>query len=100
MGLVLNKDANLLAENGGHISLTKHWARYLLSRMGFVKRRANTKSKVSVEQFNELKELFLLDFNNAVEMDNVPEELVINWDQTGINYVCAHILMDNGTRRC
>ena len=28
MGLVLNKDTNLLAENGGHISLTKHWARY------------------------------------------------------------------------
>ena len=35
----------------------------------------------------ELKELFLLDFNNAVEMDDVPEELVIKWDQTGINYV-------------
>ena len=87
MGLVLNKDANLLEENGGHISLTKHWARYLLSRMGFVKRRANTKSKVSVEQFDELKELFLLDFNNVIEMDDVPEELVINWDQTGINYV-------------
>ena len=45
MGLVLNKDANLLAENGGHISLIKHWARYLLSRMGFVKRRDNTKIK-------------------------------------------------------
>ena len=55
--------------------------------MGFVKRRANTKSKVSVEQFDELKELFLLDFNNAVEMDDVPQELVINCDQTGINYV-------------
>ena len=48
MGLVMSKDANLVAENGGHISLTKHWARYLLSRMGFVKRRANTKLKVSV----------------------------------------------------
>ena len=86
MGFVLNKDANLLEENGGHISLTKHWARYILLRMGFVKRRATTKSKVSVEQFDELK-LFLLDFNNVIEMDDVPEELVINWDQTGINYV-------------
>ena len=87
MGFVLNKDANLLEENGGHISLTKHWARYLLLRMGFVKRRATTKSKVSVEQFDELKELFLLDFSNVIEMDDVPEELVINWDQMGINYV-------------
>ena len=80
MRLVLNKDANLLEENGGHICLTKNWARYLLSRMGFVKRRANSKSKVSVEQFDELKELFLLDFNNVIEMDDVPGELVINWD--------------------
>ena len=55
--------------------------------MGFVKRRANTKSKVSVEYFNGIKELFLLDFTNAVETDKVPTELVINWDQTGINYV-------------
>lgn len=87
MGLVINKNANLLVENGGHISLEKHWAKYLLARMGFVKRRGNTKSKVSVEQFDELKELFLLEFNNAVEMDEVPQQLVINWDQTGINYV-------------
>ena len=55
MGLVLNKDANLLAKNGGHISFTKHWVRYFLSRVAFVKRRANTKSKVSLEQFDELK---------------------------------------------
>ena len=53
----------------------------------FVKRRANTKSKVSVEQLDELKELFLLDFNNVIEMNDVPEQLVINWDQTGISYV-------------
>ena len=55
--------------------------------MGFVKRRGNTKSKVSFEHFDELKELFLLEFNNTVEMDKVPRELVINWDQTGINYM-------------
>ena len=101
MGLVMSKDANLLAENGGHVSLTKHWARYLLSRMGFVKRRANTKSKVSVEHFDELKELFLLDLNNAVEMDEVPAELVINWDQTGINYVpiSSWTMEQEGTKR-
>jgi len=87
MGLVLNKDANLLAKNGGYISLEKHWAKYLLTRMGFVKRRGNTKSKVSVEHFDQWKELFLLEFSNALEMDEVSMELVINWDQTGINYI-------------
>jgi len=34
-----------------------------------------------------MKELYLLKFSNAIDMDEVPEQLVINWDQTGINYV-------------
>ena len=33
--LVLNKDATLFTENGGHISLTKHWARYLFQGWAF-----------------------------------------------------------------
>ena len=101
MGLVINKDSNLLVENGGHISLEKYWARYLLSRMGFVKRRVNTKSKVLVERFDELNELYVLEFNNAVEMDEVPEQLVINWDQTGINYVpvSSWTMEQAGTKR-
>ena len=45
-GIVMNSDANLLVANGGHIDLTKHWARYLLSRMGFVKRRGILKQKL------------------------------------------------------
>ena len=36
-GIVKNEDSNLLATNGGHIVLTKHWAKGLLTRMGFVK---------------------------------------------------------------
>ena len=61
MGLVINKDSNLLVENGSHIiiSLEKYWARYLLLRMGFVQQRANTESKVLVEQFDDMKELYL-----------------------------------------
>ena len=83
----MNNDANFLIANNGHIDLTKHWAKYLLSRMGFVKRMANTKAKVTVEHFDELKKLFLLEFNNVVEMDEVSAELIINWDQMGINYI-------------
>ena len=53
--------------------------RYLLSHMGFVKRRVNIKAKVTIKHFNELKKLFLLDFSNVVEMDDVLSQLVINW---------------------
>ena len=88
-GIVMGRDANLLACNGGSIVLTKEWARYVLQRMGMVKRRANTKTKVTVEDFEELKKLFLLDVRNIVQMDEVPAQLIINWDQTGINYVPA-----------
>ena len=54
-----------------------------------VKCRANTKTKVTVEDFDELKKLFLLDIRNIVQIDEVPAQLIFNWDQTGINYVPA-----------
>lgn len=51
-GLVRKKHINLLPKTGVHItSLTRDWACSLLDRMGFVKRKANTKAKVSVEDF-------------------------------------------------
>ena len=100
-GIVMKNDANLLFSNGGYLDLTKHWAKYLLSRMGFVKRRANTKAKITVEHFDELKKLYLLEFNNVVEMDEIPSELVINWDQTGINYipVGSWTMAEEGSKR-
>ena len=45
--IVMGRDANLLACNEGSIVLTKEWARYVLQRMEMVKRRANTKKKVT-----------------------------------------------------
>ena len=34
-----------------------------------------------------MKAQFLLDIKVVVEMDEIPFDLVINWDQTGIHYV-------------
>ena len=42
-----------------------------------------------VEDFDELKKLLLLDVRNIVQMDQVPAQLIIKWDQTGINYAPA-----------
>ena len=93
-GIVINSDANLLAANGGHIDLTKQWAKYLLSRMGFIKRRVNTKAKFSVKHFNELKKLFLLEFNNVVEWMRFRHN-------TGINYipVSSWTMEEEGSKR-
>ena len=86
-GVVKSFDSNLLDCNGGHIRLTKSWAQSLMSRMGFVKRRASTKAKVSVTEFKQFKVQFIFDIRAIIEMEEIPEDLVINWDQTGINYV-------------
>ena len=86
-GVILSHDANLLRENGGHIELTKCWAKSFLQRMGFVKRKGTTKSKVSVADFDAVKEQFLLDVKSVVLMEEIPHSLIINWDQTGVHYV-------------
>ena len=86
-GIGTSKDSNPLASKGGHIALTKHRGRHLLNRMGYVKRRASTKAKVTVQNFEEIKAQFLLDIKVIVEMEEIPFNLIINWDQTGIHYV-------------
>lgn len=37
MGMVKRRDPSLLERNGGYITLKKSWAKYLLSKMNFVK---------------------------------------------------------------
>ena len=60
-GIVMSQDPTLLASNGGGVTLTKDWAKYLLRHMGFVKRRGSTKAEVAIEDFEAIKELYLLD---------------------------------------
>ena len=86
-GIVKSHDSNLLQCNGGHIDVNKHWAKNFLTRLGYVKRRANTKSKVDVESFESYKAQFLFDIQTITEMEEIPKDLIINWDHTGLNYV-------------
>ena len=87
VGIVRKQDSNLLAQNGGHIALTRDWARSLLGRIGYVKRKANTKVKIAVTDFNELKSQFLIDIRTLRDLEEIPDCLVLNWDQTAIKYV-------------
>ncbi len=81
-GFVSAHDCSQLVENGGHISINRHWAYSLLSRMKFVKRKATTaKSKHTSSQFS------IRDLKDIVTMEEIPIELVLNWDQTGLNIV-------------
>ena len=82
LGVVKSHDSNLLECNGGHISLTKNWSKYLMECMRFVKRRASTKAKVSVSDFEHLKAQFVFDVKVTIEMEEVPGDLVIKPEST------------------
>ena len=85
--ILQHSNKKLSHEHGGPIKLTRHWAKSLLDRMNFVKRKATTTAKIDPEHFDELKEQYLLHIKVVVEMMKIPSELVFNWDHTGINIV-------------
>ena len=66
--------------------------------MGFSKRRANSKSKVLPDDFAQLKEQFLIDIKSVIVMEEIPADLVINWDQTAMKIVlsCSWTMEKNG----
>ena len=86
-GIIRMTNPKLLASNGGHIVLTKKWSKYLLKRMGFVKRKANSKARANVDDFVEVKTNYLADIRAIISLEEVPPCLVINWDHTGLKYV-------------
>ena len=87
-GILLSCDKMKLAEFGGHVQLNRHWAYALLKRMKFVQRKATTaKSKHAPMDFAQLKKSFLADVVATVTMEEIPAELILNWDQTGIKIV-------------
>ena len=87
MGIVSAKDPSLLHEKGGHLVITSSWAKSLLKRMGYVKRKSSNAGKVTLEDFEELKAVFLADIKAEVLMNDIPIDLVFNWDQTGIQLI-------------
>ena len=61
VGVVTSHDANLLAENGGHIDISKSWATRFLERMNMVKRKGTTTAKILPANFEKIKKQYLSD---------------------------------------
>lgn len=93
-GIVRSADSLSACVNGGHILITKDWANNVLHRMGFVKCRASTKAKVTVEEFELKKKLFLLHIKAVVTLEDIPSDLVMNWDQTSMHVLCSCFILD------
>ena len=85
--IVRKTDKNLLKDNGGPIDITKTWAKSLLSRLGYVKWKASSTAKVEPSNYEQLIEQYLLDIKAVVEMEDIPADLILNWDHMGINII-------------
>ena len=99
--ILLKHDRRSLEEFGGHIKLGKEWAKSVFHRMGFSKRRGISKSKVTPDDLSILKENYLMDIKAVVEMEEIPEDMVVNWDQTAMKIVpsCTWTMEKRGTKR-
>ncbi len=88
-GLIIHHNRRLLQENGGHIALSKGWAFSLFDRMGFVIRKGTKAGRKQPNDFPAIKEEYLKDIQSIVKQHNIPDELIINFDQTGVSIIPA-----------
>jgi hypothetical protein len=88
-GIITHFNKSLLVENGGSIELTKDWAKSLMGRMGLSKRRGTKGIKSLPSDFDSIQQTFIQRIETIIKEDNIPDSLVINWDQTGVNFVPA-----------
>ena len=60
VGIVSSSDVTKLKSHGGHIDITKSWAKSLLSRMGYTKRKCSNAGKTKpVQTLLKSNEIFL-----------------------------------------
>ena len=63
----------------GKISHDQKW--------GYVKRKASNAGKIPISRFCELLDVFLADIAAEVIINEIPKDLIVNWDQTGLLFV-------------
>ena len=87
-GVVRANDPSLLKEFGGSAELSEGWARRLLAKLNWCKRKATTgKVEPPPQYLAEEKNSFQREISTAVFNNVIPPELVINLDQTPLLYV-------------
>ena len=86
-GIVLHHDRTRLAENGGDLELGRGWVESFLSRLGFVTRKGTRAARKRPADFPDLERDFLRRIQVCVAEHKIPNCLIINFDQTGVNVV-------------
>ena len=77
-GLLKSMNRTMLAEFGGPATLSKGWAKSILSQMNFTKRMDTTQAKITPNNFEERRLQILHNIMDIVHMEDIPPELIIN----------------------
>ena len=85
-GIIAHERKDMLSEFGGSFIPTKNWAR-MLDRMGFTKRKGTKAAKQKSGDLPEIKQNFVFKFLDVVSKHQIPADIVVNWDQTGVRMV-------------
>jgi len=86
-GIVLQKDCSLLSEFGGPIEITQAWANSFLNRMNYVQRKGTKAARKLPTDYEETRDEFYARIQEAVRKHNIPADMIVNWDQTGVPIV-------------
>ena len=79
---------SLLQVNGGFLGPdSKAFAKSLLSRMNFSKRKGTKTAKKVPDNLDDLHRRFVKDIKDTMEKEKIPKEMVINFDETGVPIV-------------
>ena len=99
--IVRQHQPSLLKEHGGPLELNRHWCESLMKRMGLTKRKATKASRALPENFPQQKHDYLTAIADQVKEHDIPNSMVVNFDQTGINIIpSSDWTMDNqGTKQ-
>ena len=105
-GVVIANDRSILIEHGGYLSFNSDWGKNVLYRMEKegkkMTRRCATTSKIPVAPgiINEVKLNFQRKIKAAQSKYSIPDDLIINFDQTPLSYVCSpnHTLHQCGAK--
>jgi len=88
-GILQAMEASRLAKNGGPATLSVSWAKSLLKRMDFRKRRGTTKSGVTPEDLDSFKKTLFSEMVETVDINDIPGELTFNWELTWYLELCG-----------
>ena len=105
-GIVMANDRSILVEHGGYLSLSYDWGRNILYQMEREGKkmavRIATTEKILVADglLKEAKLSFQRKIKTLQAMHSVPEDLILNFDQTPLSYVCSasHTLHEKGAK--